>query len=215
VTRACLVDVYDTILTSDFAARARALTAFAGVDTDLWLTEWLRAHTERDRGKLTVAGSFEQTLLACGVDPEPGLVAELVRLDCELMREHCRLYEDTVPFFGRLRAQGISIALVSNCGNTTRPLLDYLGVIPLVDAAILSCEVGSIKPFPDIYACALEELGVAAADAVMVDDQPGYCAGAEAAGVRAIRIARGDLDGQVSGSGFPVVRSLSDVPALL
>jgi putative hydrolase of the HAD superfamily len=214
VVRACLVDVYDTILNSDFRARARALAAFVGVDTDLWLEGWLNTHAERDRGKLTVAGSLAQTLLACGVDPEPELVAELVRLDSELMREHCRLYADTVPFFAKLRAQGVLIALVSNCGDTTRSLLDYLGIIPLVDAAILSCEVGSIKPSPEIYVSALEELGVAATDAVFIDDQPGFCVGAEAVGVRAFQITRGDLDGQVSGSGLPVVRSLFDVTPL-
>jgi len=80
---------------------------------------------------------------------------------------------------------------------------------------ILSCEVGSVKPSGEIYISALEELGVAAADAVMIDDQPGFCVGAEAVGVRAIQITRGDLDGQVSGAGFPVVRSLPEVAGLL
>ena len=49
----------------------------------------------------------------------------------------------------------------------------------------------------------------------MIDDQPGFCAGAEAVGVRAIQIVRPELDGQVSRSAFPLVRSLLDVPALL
>lgn len=215
MVKACLIDVYDTILNSDFMPRVRALTAFAGVDVDVWLEEWMKTRTERDRGKLTVAGSFARTLRGVGLDPKPELVGEFVRMDSELMREHCRLYADTVPFLTGLRAQGTRIALVSNCGDTTRSLLDYLGIIPLADAVILSCEIGSIKPSPEIYACALEDLGVAATDAVFIDDQPGYCAGAEAAGVRAIQIARGDLDGQVAGSVFPVARSLSDVPPLL
>ena len=69
-------------------------------------------------------------------------------------------------------------ALVSNCADTTRAQLDYLGVIPLVDAVVLSCEVGSMKPYPEIYVTALEELGVAAVDAVFIDDQPTFCVGA-------------------------------------
>jgi HAD superfamily hydrolase (TIGR01509 family) len=215
MVRACLVDVYETILDPDFKTRLTALTAFAGVEPDIWLTEWIKGHAERDRGKLSVAGSLAQTLSACGIEPKPELVAELVRKDSELMREHCRPYADTVPFLAGLRTRGTQIALVSNCGDTTRALLDYLGIIPLADAVILSCEVGSIKPSPEIYVCALEELGVAAADAVFIDDQPSFCVGAEAVGVRAIRIARGDLDGQVSGSAFPVVRSLAGVVPLL
>jgi HAD superfamily hydrolase (TIGR01509 family) len=215
MVKAYLVDVYETILDPDFKTRLAALTAFAGVDPDIWHAEWMKGHAERDRGKLSVAGSLAQTLQACGVDPEPGLVTELVRKDSELMREHCRPYADTIPFLTGLRAQGTRIALVSNCGDTTRSLLDYLGIIPLADVVILSCEIGSIKPSPEIYVCALEELGVAATDAVFIDDQPGYCVGAEAVGVRAIQMVRGDLDGQISGSVFPVARSLSDVPPLL
>jgi putative hydrolase of the HAD superfamily len=215
VVKACLVDVYETILDPEFESRVRALAAFTGVDADVWFAEELKTRTERDRGKLSVASSFAQTLLACGIEPKRELVDDLARLDAELMREHCRLYDDSVPFLAALREQGILIALVSNCGDTTRSLLDYLGIPPLADSVILSCEVGSMKPSPDIYVSALEDLGVAATDAVMIDDQPSFCVGAEAVGVRAIQITRGELDGQVSGSAFPVVRSLSDVPQLL
>jgi HAD superfamily hydrolase (TIGR01509 family) len=215
VVKACLVDVYETILDPDLLPREQALAAFAGVDADDWLGEWLKTHTERDRGKLSVAASFAQTLEALGIEPKPELVDDLARKDAELMRQYCRLYDDTVPFLTELRAQGILIALVSNCGDTTRPLLEDLGVIPLADAVILSCEVGSAKPAREIYVSALEDLGVAATEAVMIDDQPSFCVGAEAVGVRAIQIARGDLNGQVSGAGFPVVHSLFDVTPLL
>jgi putative hydrolase of the HAD superfamily len=215
VVRACLVDVYETILDPDFLPREQALAAFAGVETDAWFEEWIKGHAERDRGKLSVAASFAQTLQALGIEPKPELVDDLARKDAELMRQYCRLYDDTVPFLTELRARGILIALVSNCGDTTRSLLEYMGVIPLVDAVVLSCEVGSIKPSPEIYVSALEDLGAAAAEAVMIDDQPRFCVGAEAVGVRAIQIARGDPDGQATGAGFQVVRSLSDVTPLL
>lgn len=215
MVRACLVDVYDTIVNSRFESRLRALAAFAGVDPDDWLGEWLKTRTERDRGKLSVASSFAQTLLGCGIEPEPGLVDGLARRDAELLRECVHLFDDTVPFLAGLRAQGVLIALVSNCGDTTRQLLEHLGVIPLADSVILSCEVGSAKPSPGIYVSALEDLGVAATDAVMIDDQPSFCVGAEAVGVRAIQITRGDLERQLPRQGFPVVGSLLEVPGLL
>ena len=100
-----------------------------------------------------------------------------MRRDAEFSRAHTRLFDDTVPFLEWLRSQGILIALVSNCADTTRGLLEYLGVIPLVDAVVLSCEVGSAKPSPEIYVTALTDLGVAAADAVFIDDQPTFCVG--------------------------------------
>ena len=215
MVRACLVDVYDTIVNSRFESRLRDVAAFAGVDADVWLAGWVKTRVERDLGTLSVADSVAQTLLASGIDPTPGLVDTLVSKDAELLRQQVRLFDDAVPFLTGLRASGMAIALVSNCGDTTRALLDYLGVIPLADAVVLSCEVGSMKPSPDIYLTALEDLGVAAADAVMIDDQPSFCAGAESVGVRAIQIARPELNGQVPRPAFPLVRSLLDVPALL
>jgi len=215
MVRACLVDVYDTIVNSRFESRLRDVAAFAGVDADAWLAGWVTTRTERDLGTLSVADSVGQTLLAVGIDPAPELVDTLLRKDEELLRQQVRLFDDAVPFLTGARASGMAIALVSNCGDTTRALLDYLGVIPLADAVVLSCEVGSMKPSPDIYRTALEDLGVAAADAVMIDDQPGFCAGAEAVGVRAIQIVRPELDGQVPRSVFPLVSSLLEVPALL
>ena len=215
MARACLVDVYDTILGSRFEPRLHEIAAFAGIDPDAWLEAWLKTRTERDLGTISVTSSFAHVLLACGIEPDPWLVDGLARKDAELLREQVRVFDDTVPFLTGLRASGTAIALVSNCGDTTRALLDYLGVIPLADAVILSCEVGSVKPSADIYLSALDDLGVAAVDAVMIDDQPSFCAGAEAVGIRAIQIIRPELDGQISRSSFPVVRSLLDVPALL
>jgi putative hydrolase of the HAD superfamily len=210
VTTACLVDVYDTIVNSDFEPRARAVSALAGVDTAVWLREWGKTGDERGRGKLSMADSFALTLRACGVDPTPELVSDLVATDARMLQQDSRLYDDAIPFFGQLRSRAIGIALVSNCSDNTRPLLEKLGVLALVDTAVLSCEVGSLKPSREIYLSALDDLGVAAADAVMIDDQVKFCVGAEAVGIRAIQIVRANHHGEIAESGFPVVRSLLD-----
>ena len=215
VVRACLVDVYDTILTSLFVPRMAALIEPLGIGIDDWLPEWDTMREDRDRGKMTVAQSFERTLRALGREPAPDLVADLSRRDAEFSRSHVRLCDDTVPFLTWLRSRGTAIALVSNCADTTRELLGYLGIIPLVDAVVLSCEVGSVKPYPEIYATALEELGVAAVDAVFIDDQPSFCVGAQAVGVRPIQIARGEPDGYTSRWDFPVIRTLPEAQPLL
>lgn len=215
VPRGCLIDVYDTILTSFFVARVRALVEPLGIAVDDWLAEWEKTREDRDRGRLTMAASIQRTLPACGVEPVPGLVDDLMRQDMALARSHTRLFDDTIPFLTWLRSQGVLIALVSNCEDTTRGRLGQLGVIPLVDTVVLSCEVGSVKPYPEMYVTALEKLGVAASDAVFIDDQPRYCAGAEALGIRAIQIIRRELDGAAPAPGaFPVVRSLADARRL-
>src|SRR5277367_5347057 len=137
------------------------------------------------------------------------------RRDTEYSRANIRLCDDTVPFLAWLRSRGTATALVSNCADTTRAQLEHLGIIPLVDAVVLSCEVGSMKPYPEIYVTALEELGVAAVDAVFIDDQPTFCVGAEAMGIRPIQIARHEVNGYDSRWNFPVVHSLFEVQSLL
>jgi HAD superfamily hydrolase (TIGR01509 family) len=215
VARACLIDVYDTILISRFLPRMESVVEPLGIAIGDWLAEWEKTREDRDRGRLTIAASFAQTLPVFGIEPDPGLVADLARRDTEYLRSYTRLCDDTVPFLEWLRSNGTLIALVSNCADTTRAQLEYLGIIPLVDAAVLSCEVGSVKPYPEIYVTALEELGVAAVDTVFIDDQPTFCVGAEAVGIRPIQIARGEADGYVSQWNFPVVHSLFDVQSLL
>jgi putative hydrolase of the HAD superfamily len=215
VVRACLIDVYDTILKSHFVQRMESITQPLGIGIDDWLAEWDKMREDRDRGKLTVAASIARTLPVFGIEPDPALVADLSRRDVESARTLTRLCDDTVPFLEWLRSRDVLTALVSNCADTTRAQLEYLGIVPLVDAVILSCEVGSMKPYPEIYVTALDELGVAAVDAVFIDDQPTFCVGAEAVGIRPIQIARDEVTGYVSPWNFPVVHSLFDVQSLL
>jgi len=215
MVRACLIDVYDTILKSHFVRRMESLVQPLGIGIGDWLAEWDKMREDRDRGKLTVAASIARTLPVFGIEPDPALVADLSRRDVESAQTQTQLCEDTVPFLEWLRSQGVLTALVSNCEDTTRARLEYLGIVPLVDAVILSCEVGSVKPYPEIYVTALDELGVAAVDAVFIDDQPTYCVGAEAVGIRPIQIARGEANDYVSQWNFPVIHSLFDVQSLL
>src|SRR6185312_5474458 len=89
------------------------------------------------------------------------------------------------------------------------------GVDQLADELVLSCEVRSAKPAPEIFRHALGRLGVGPEAAVFVDDQARFCAGSVAVGIRAAQIVRGDLDGQLPAEGVTLVRSLPAVVARL
>jgi HAD superfamily hydrolase (TIGR01509 family) len=210
--RAFLVDVYETLLAYDADARFAALAGIAEVDPAGWRESQLSLRGPRDRGEVTSAESFARSLAACGADPTPELVATLVKADREFMLAYAPLYDDAVPFLKELRARDFAIALVSNCADSTRPLLRDLDLLPLADQVILSCEVHSAKPSPEIFRIALDALGVPADAAVMIDDQPGYLRGAVAAGVRGIQIDRGT---EQPDPAFTPVRSLLDIFAVL
>ncbi|MBO0806137.1 MAG: HAD-IA family hydrolase [Nocardiopsaceae bacterium] len=209
--RACLVDVYQTLVAYDFEAHSRHLAALAGADPGDWQRSQIAATRDFDAGLLSVDAAMTRNLTDCHIEPSPDLVGRLARAQTSLMAD-CGRYPDAIPFLREARDRGLKIALVSNCGADTRPLLGRLNLIELADEVILSCEVGCPKPEPEIYHRALDALGVPAGQAVMIDDQPSYCAGAEAAGVRAIQVAR---DGTAPDPRFRSVPSLMDIPPLL
>jgi len=153
-------------------------------------------------------------LRAGGAQARPELVRALVELDRELLLRSAWLYDDALPFMRALRSRGVKVAIVSDCSEHTRDLLESNGVADLADALVLSCEVGAEKPAAEIFSHALDQLGVPARRAVFVDDQPSYCEGAAALGIAAVQVVRGELDGKVPAEGTAVVRSLSDVTAM-
>jgi putative hydrolase of the HAD superfamily len=211
---ACLVDVYDTLVSCDFAAHRAELPSLAGFSQEAWAEGYGQIGSALTRGQLSKAEGFERILGANGVEPRPDLVRALLDKDRELLLASSQLYDDALPFLRALRSRGIRIAIVSNCSEHTRDLLEELGVAELADALILSCEVGAAKPAAEIFTCALDRLGVTARRALFVDDQPSYCEGGAALGITAVQIVRGELDGKVEASSTTVVRSLPEVEAM-
>jgi HAD superfamily hydrolase (TIGR01509 family) len=89
-------------------------------------------------------------------------------------------YADTAATLSELRAADVPVAVVSNIGFDIRPLFAAWGLADLVDAFVLSYEVGRCKPDPAIFLWACGQLGVDPERALMVGDTP-----ADAAAVRA------------------------------
>ena len=211
---ACLIDVYDTLLSCDFVAHRTELPSLAGLPPEAWVEGYSRFRVALGTGQMSKAEGFERILRASGAEPRSDLVRALVDLDRELLLRSARLYDDALPFLRRIRSRGVKVAIVSNCSEHTRELLESSGVAALADTLVLSCEVGAEKPAAEIFSCALDRLGVPARRAVFVDDQPSYCAGAMAVGITAVQIARGELDGKVAAEGTMVIRALPEVEAL-
>ena len=211
---ACLVDVYDTMVTCDFMPLRQGVPALAGIPVDAWEQEYALLSPPLNDGRMSKAEAFRQIMASCGVQAPDDLVAEMVRRDQELLLANARLFDDAIPFLTRLRDRGIKIAIVSNCTENTRAMLAATGVDKLVDELGLSCEVLSAKPSPGIFRHALDRLGVSPEAALFVDDQARFCAGSVAVGIRAAQIVRGELDGQLPVEGVTVVRSLTEVEAM-
>ena len=212
---ACLVDAYDTIVTCDFAPLRQEIPVLAGISLEAWEREYVLVSPMLNDGSMSKAEAFRRILDRHDLPAPDGLVSSMVRLDQDLLLANARLFDDALPFLRALRDRGVKIAIVSNCTENTRAMLVAYGVDKLADELVLSCEVRSAKPAPEIFACALDRLGVSPEAAVFVDDQARFCAGSLAVGIRAAHIVRGDLDGKALAEGATVVRSLAEVEAML
>jgi len=85
----------------------------------------------------------------------------------------------------RLRTAGIRTGLLSNLPTPlARALRATPGFLDHFDQVTFSCEFGAIKPQPEIYRHALDQLQIPPAGGLFIDDRPQNIEGARAVGLR-------------------------------
>lgn len=95
--------------------------------------------------------------------------------------------DQLVDYLQRLRP-AYKVALLSNLGRAS--VVHYFTEEErsrLFDAAVISGEVGMIKPHAEIFEYTCRQLGVDVSEAVFIDDVEANCTGAVQAGLQAIR----------------------------
>ncbi|MFC4034798.1 HAD family hydrolase [Streptomyces polygonati] len=95
-----------------------------------------------------------------------------------------RPYPDTAPTLRELRRRGVRVAVVSNIGWDLRPLFRAHGLDELIDAYVLSFELGTKKPDPAIFRAGCDGLGLPPAEVLMVGDDREADGGARVLGCR-------------------------------
>jgi putative hydrolase of the HAD superfamily len=90
---------------------------------------------------------------------------------------------DAEPTLRALAGAGIKIGVVSDTGWDIRPVFVHHGLDRFVDAFVLSCEHGDVKPAPGLFLAACAALGVAPEHTLMVGDNPLSDGGAVDAGM--------------------------------
>jgi HAD superfamily hydrolase (TIGR01509 family) len=93
------------------------------------------------------------------------------------------LYDDTACTLAAITAAGTHVAVVSDIHVDLRAHARAYGIEDHIDVWVLSYEIGVQKPDPAMFTTALERLGVAAADALMVGDCASRDGGAASVGI--------------------------------
>jgi putative hydrolase of the HAD superfamily len=154
---------------------------FCGVDVaEFKRVFWL--HREPYDGGGDPASYWQNFARITGRDFDDAMIAGLVRRDVTFWS---RFDTRVLGWVDQLRAAGIRTGILS---NLPRPLARELrttpGFLDHFDQVTFSCELGVIKPQPEIYRRAIEELQIAPAEALFVDDRPQNIEGARAVGLR-------------------------------
>lgn len=138
-----------------------------------------------ERGEITVTEARDEIVARSVADGGPEL--DPFTLVSDVVGTEIR--HDVVARCRSYRAAGLATGLLTNNAKEFEPF--WRPVLPLdelFDDVIDSSAVGLRKPDPRIYQLALERLGVAAEDAVFIDDAPGNVEGARAVGMKAVLI---------------------------
>ena len=99
-------------------------------------------------------------------------------------------FADVEPWLARWQAQGLSLAILSDAMPSILVFMEQAGLMRYFDAAVISTQVGAIKPDAKMYAAILKKLGAEAGDCLFVDDKAENLEGAVQAGMRAVQMAR-------------------------
>lgn len=163
---------------------------------DLIIQTFMQVLNERFPGQYSpkdclkfIGPSLKQTFNDIAPGEEEALIAKYRAWNIEHHDELVSQYPDVVSTLEQLKAQGIRLAIVSTKRNDTIDRgLSILGVTHLFDVRIGTDDVKNVKPDPEPVLLAMERLGIAKEDAIMIGDnshdiEAGHRAGVRAAGV--------------------------------
>jgi len=184
--RAVLFDIDDTLFsTTQFAGVARRNAVRAMVETGLDLPEEV---VLRELEEVLAEFSsnydhhFDQLLRRLrpkaleSVNPALIVAAGVAAYHDTKFRE-LKPFVDVIPLLAALRAAGVITGIITH-GWTIKQAekIVRLGLVPHLDkrAVFISDQLGISKPNPKIYALALRDLGLLAAEAMYVGDSPSH-----------------------------------------
>ncbi|PNH96111.1 HAD family hydrolase [Vibrio diazotrophicus] len=116
----------------------------------------------------------------------------LTELECERLFYYVKqtqiLIHGSVDLIKRCKSAGLNVlALTDNVHEIVSHLKNTYTFWDLFDGAIVSADVGLLKPQPEIYQTLLSQYELKAPQTVFIDDMPYNVKGAESVGIAAIQ----------------------------
>lgn len=153
------------------------------------LTPMPQFWTDYDMGILSFEQVAEELAAYRGVEPE--FAREMISIAIgkqETIRPTEKLIDE-------LKAAGYKLYVLS---NMSREFIDFLRkqkVYENFDGDVVSCEVGIVKPMPEIYDLLLKRFDLDPAETIFIDDRKENVDAAAAKGIATFHFDRNDYEG--------------------
>lgn len=153
------------------------------------LTPMPQFWTDYDMGVLSFDQVAEELAAYRGVEPE--FAREMISIAIgkqETIRPTEKLIDE-------LKAAGYKLYVLS---NMSREFIDFLRkqkVYENFDGDVVSCEVGIVKPMPEIYDLLLKRFDLDPAETIFIDDRKENVDAAAAKGIATFHFDRNDYEG--------------------
>ena len=172
--KAVLFDLFETLVTQKYSDRTseQSFADKLGLNLDDVRAWWEDSARDRMTGKFATYQEMLSALYgSLGVAVENATIEEISRDRLRRKREYLLGVDaEMIQAISQLRANGWTIVIVS---NATPDEVVYWSECPLrdvVDDAVFSCQIGYMKPDPEIYNLACGRLGIVPTKAVFVGD---------------------------------------------
>jgi putative hydrolase of the HAD superfamily len=201
---AVILDYGEVLCYPPTAEEMGRMAGVFGMDAVAFRPLWDRNRLLYDRGDLSPEAYWSTVAKEAGTQLAPQHLAQLRQSDVEMWAHDNPIMVD---WLRQIHSAGTRTALLSNMPHDmivhVRQKFDWLNQF---DHQTFSAEVSLIKPDAAIYEHSLRGVGVAASEALFVDDKEPNVLAARALGIRAIQFRSAEQLGRELGKlGFPIL----------
>jgi len=174
---------------------ARTMADLLSIPWEEFPKAYVSVRGEYDRGSLDAPTYWGMVAAPFGRKVEPELAARLAVLD---MDSWFSINIEVVDIIIRLKQEGYRLLMLSNMNWEGKARMfgsarvaqerDWIAAF---DEILLSCDLGLVKPEPEIYSVCLERARAEPECCLFIDDMPANIAAAQATGMQTILFKEG------------------------
>ena len=182
--RAVIFDYGNVLCHPQRFSDVKAMASVCGLAASRFQELYWKFRMAYDRADLNDDTYWNTVAREAGITLTRAQIEELIPLDA---KSWSRKNEATLRWVEQLRQAGMRLAVLSNMPfGVSRYLMANCEWLSFFQHLIFSCDVGRVKPEPEIYHTCLEKLEAAPADTLFLDDIARNVGGAARVGIHSV-----------------------------